>query len=276
MKVRNGVVGVLFCLGAMLVACPPPERPEQAADTARAEPNLLAAAQAAVNDPIRTKEDRARDADRKPAEVLAFFGIREGMRVVDLQAAVGYYTELLSAVVGPQGEVIAQNNDFVTKRFADGPMDFRIARIAEAAGRTNITRLTAELDEMELPQGLDAAVFVRFYHDLYWLPTPDGDLTDRAEFLERVYDSLVPGGIFAVIDHHAAVGSGDRDAVDPAKGLHRIDAELVMAEILAAGFVLESESELLSNPNDARDWNIFADDAANRDRTDRFVWKFVK
>ena len=228
-----------------------------------------------VDDALRPAEDRARDENRKPGEVLGFFGIGEGMRVVDLQAATGYYTEWLSAVVGPAGAVIAQNNDFVVQRFADGPLDERITRIA-GAGRENITRLNAELDEMELPEGLDAAVFVRFYHDLFWLPTPDGNLTDRAEFLRRVYDALVPGGIFGVIDHHAEAGSGDRDALDPREGLHRIDAELVMAEILAAGFVLDAESDLLRNPDDTRDWNIFADDAARRDKTDRFVWRFVK
>lgn len=228
-----------------------------------------------ADDPLRPEEDRARDADRKPGQVLDFFGIGEGMHVLDLQASRGYYTEILSAAVGPEGAVIAQNNDFVVNRFADGPLDERIERIA-AAGRSNITRLDAELDEMELPEGLDAVVFVRFYHDLFWLPTPDGDLTDRAEFLRRVHDALDPGGIFGVIDHHAEAGSGDRDALDPREGLHRIDAELVMAEILAAGFVLDAESDLLKNPDDTRDWNIFADDAARRDKTDRFVWRFVK
>ncbi|MDH3628218.1 MAG: SAM-dependent methyltransferase [Acidobacteriota bacterium] len=223
----------------------------------------------------RPKDDLARDADRKPIEVLKFFGIVDGMSVVDLQAAKGYYTELLSSAVGSSGSVIAQNNNFVLTRFAEKPLSQRIARL-EAAGVHNITRLDAELDELELPAGLDAAVFVRFYHDLYWLPTPDGDKNDRAEFLRRVHDALVPGGIFGVIDHHAEAGSGDRDAVDPREGLHRVDAELVMAEILAAGFVLDGESDLLSNPDDTRDWNIFADDAINRDKTDRFVWRFIK
>jgi len=113
----------------------------------------------------------------------------------------------------------------------------------------------------------------RAVHDLGGLA---GDPIDRAEFLRRVFDTLAPGGIFGVIDHHAEAGSGDRDALDPGDGLHRIDAELVMAEILAAGFVLDAESDLLKNPDDTRDWNIFADDAARRDKTDRFVWKFVK
>lgn len=272
MRIRNWFVLLVLSCSVGLA----PQAKENAVPiTNDRESRLLAAALAIVNDPLRPAEDRARDDDRKPGEVLGFFGIGEGMRVLDLQAAKGYYTELLSALVGPQGAVIAQNNEFVTKRFAAGPLDERIERIA-AAGRKNITRLDSELDEMELPEGLDAAIFVRFYHDLFWLPTPDGDLTDRAEFLRRVYNALAPGGIFGVIDHHAEAGSGDRDAVDPREGLHRIDAELVMAEILAAGFVLDIKSDVLSNPGDTRAWNIFANDAVNRDKTDRFVWRFVK
>lgn len=265
----------VLCALSLSVGLAPQAQENAAPTTTDRESRQLAAALAIVDDPARPEEDRARDGDRKPGEVLGFFGIGEGMRVLDLQASTGYYTELLSALVGPQGAVIAQNNAFVVKRFADGPLDERIARIA-AAGRKNITRLDSELDEMELPADLDAAIFVRFYHDLFWLPTPDGDLTDRAEFLRRVYNALAPGGIFGVIDHHAEAGSGDRDAVDPREGLHRIDADLVMAEILAAGFLLDVESDVLKNPDDTRDWNIFADDAENRDKTDRFVWRFVK
>lgn len=228
---------------------------------------------AAVDDPLRPEQDRARDADRHPAEILEFFGIEPGMRVADLQAARGYYTELLSSVVGPAGRVWAQNNAFVLQRFAAGPISERVARL-QTAGRDNVELVEAELDEMELPAGLDAVLFVRFYHDLFWLPTPDGDKTDRAEFLRRVYAALAPGGVFGVIDHHAAAGSGERDALDREKGLHRIDVELVKSEVLAAGFRLDAESDVLRNPGDTRDWSIFSE--ARRDKTDRFVLRFVK
>jgi predicted methyltransferase len=195
------------------------------------------------------------------------------MRVADLQGTGGYYTELLSSVVGPEGRVYVQNNDFVLSRFADGPLTERLRRLADA-GRTNVERVDAELDEMELPRELDAVLFVRFYHDLFWLPTPDGDLTDRAAFLRRVFDALEPGGVFGVVDHHAETGSGERDALDRENGLHRIDVELVKREVLGAGFQLEAESDLLSNPDDTRDWNIFR--GPGRDKTDRFVLRFVK
>ena len=64
--------------------------------------------------------------------------------------------------------------------------------------------------------------------------------------------------------------------MDPEEGLHRIDIELVKREILAAGFVLDAESDVLANPDDTRDWNIFIDERTRRDTTDRFVLRFVK
>ena len=129
---------------------------------------------------------------------------------------------------------------------------------------------------MDLPRDLDAALLIRFYHDLFWQPRPDGALTDRAEFLRRVHESLKLGGTFGVVDHHAEAGSGARDALDPENGLHRIDVELVKQEVVAAGFLLETESSLLRHPEDTRDWNIFVDDRTRRDTTDRFVLRFAK
>lgn len=267
---------VTLALLALLVqGCAGGDAPAESREPATAHDGAAAAEaiRAAVEAPGRPDEDRARDADRRPAEVLGFFGIEPGMRVVELQAGTGYYAEILAHAVGETGEVFAQNNDFVTTRFADAPMAALVARI-DADGPGNLVRITAELDEMELPDGLDAALFVRFYHDLFWLPTPDGDRTDRAEFLRRVHAALRPGGVFGVIDHHAEAGSGERDALDPREGLHRIDRDLVIAEIEAAGFVLDAESDLLRNPDDTRDWNIFSE--GRRDRTDRFVLRFVK
>lgn len=226
----------------------------------------------AVAEATRPEDDRARDADRKPGDVLAFFGIAEGMRVADVQATGGYYTELLSSIVGPAGQVIAQNNAYV-QRFADKPLTARIERL----GRENIVRRDAELDAMGLPQDLDAVVLIRFYHDLFWLPVAGKEgPVDRSTFNRQIFTALKPGGVYGVIDHHAEAGSGERDALDPREGLHRVDVELVKREILAAGFVLEAESDLLRNPDDSRDWNIFVDGGVKRDKTDRFVLRFRK
>ncbi len=226
----------------------------------------------AVDDPLRPQEDRDRDADRKPVEVLSFFGFDERMWIADLGAMDGYYTEILSSLVGPLGAVYAQNNAFVLQHLGK-PLAARLTKLSRA-GRVNVQRVDTELDEMRLPSALDGVLMVRFYHDLFWLPARDSERTDRAEFLRRVYESLKPGGVFAVVDHSAQAGSGDRDARDRDRGLHRIDEELVRREILAAGFVLDAESNVLRRPEDTRDWEIHSD--GRRDKTDQFMLRFVK
>lgn len=161
----------------------------------------------------------------------------------------------------PDGLVYAHNNDYVVQRFAGQALDERLSR----PGLENIVRLDRELEEPGLPRGeLDAVFMFLFYHDTYWMET------DRARMNQAIFDALVPGGVFGIIDHHAEAGSGSRDV----KTIHRIDAELLMAEILAAGFVLDAESDLLRHPDDDRTRNVF--DEELRGKTDRFILRFRK
>lgn len=219
----------------------------------------------AVADEGRPGEDRARDADRRPAEVLAFFGIEPGMRVAEMMAGTGYYTEILSRALGPRGRLYVHNSPFVLERFAEKPLSERLERM----GSSNVTRINSDPGDPGLPSGLDAVLLIRFYHDFFWQGV------DRAAFNRAVFQALKPGGIFGVVDHHAEAGSGDRDA-KARDGLHRVDAGLVKKEILEAGFVLEATSDILSHPEDTRDWFIFVDEGERRDRTDRFVYRFRK
>lgn len=216
---------------------------------------------AAVAHPGRPAEDRARDADRRPAEVLDFFGVRPGDRVAELMSGRGYYAEILARGVGPTGRVYVQNTPFVLERFAEGPLTERLARI----GGANVVRLDRPLEDPGLPPGeLDAVLMVLFYHDTHWQGV------DRARMNRAVLDSLVRGGVYGIVDHHAEAGSGDRDV----QTLHRIDRALVVAEVLDAGFVLDAESDLLRHPEDDRTRNVF--DESIRGRTDRFVLRFRK
>ncbi len=235
-----------------------------AAPSARAG-QISEAIRKAVENPARPEADRARDPHRKPAEILSFFGVAPGMKVAECMAGAGYYAELLSSVVAPEGHVWAQNNRFVLDRYAEAPMKALIERLPIA----NVTRLDTEIDAPGLPSGLDVVLLIRFYHDFFWMGA------DRAAFNRAVFEALKPGGVYGVIDHHAEAGSGDRDAKEPT-GLHRVDAELVKKEILAAGFVLDAESDLLRHPEDTRDWFIFVDGGKKRDMTDRFVYRFRK
>lgn len=211
----------------------------------------------------RIESDKARDPQRKPGRVLDFFGIKRGMHVADVMAGDGYYTEIISKVVGDAGRVYCQNTAIPLRVFAEKPLTERLAR----EGFDNVTRLDTEFDENHgFPEGLDAAILVRFYHDFGWQEV------DRENFNNLIFSVLKPGGTFGVLDHTAADGKG----ISQGKSLHRVEPALVREEIEAAGFVLEAESFLLKNPDDEHDWNIFTDGGKRRDTTDRFIYLFRK
>ena len=230
------------------------------------ENNSLVYEQAAANEG-RTEADRARDAGRKPAEVLEFFGIQPGMTVLDMYSGGGYYTEMLSHIVGPEGSVIAHSNQayagFVgeeaTNRYANNRLG-------------NVEILMAENNELALPNAsFDAIMMVLAYHDIYYVDPDNGwPEIDGPRFVETLYNGLRPGGILAVVDHSAAPGSPS----ETGNTLHRIDPDIVTAELEAAGFVLEAKSDVLRNMDDDHSVNMGAPEV--RGKTDRFVFRFRK
>ena len=226
-----------------------------------------AAAQAQVSvdealaSPARPEEDRARDAGRMPAQVLEFFGIGAGSRVADLLSGGGYYTRILVPVVGPEGAVYAGNNPFFL-RFVEEEMN---ALLAEP-GFENVMRIDGPVDEIGLPDdgSLDAAMMALAYHDLFLTEE------DRGELNRRVFAALRSGGVYGIIDHHAAEGAG----ASVVESLHRIEESVIVDEITAAGFVLAASGDFLANPDDDRSLIVFNPDI--RGSTDRFVMRFEK
>jgi len=219
--------------------------------------------QAAVQHKARLATDLARDETRLPERILNFFQIKPGQQIADLQAGDGYYGELMARVTGPSGKVYCTNNSRPQQVFGKA-LTARLER--KDLGAKNIVRVDRELDDLQIPGPLDRALLVRFYHDLGWMEV------DRPAFNKMVFELLKPGAIFGVVDHHAKEGAG----MSEGSRLHRVEASLVKKEVEAAGFKLEAESYVLNDPSDARDFNIFANNAARRDRTDRFVYLFRK
>lgn len=217
-----------------------------------------AAIAAAVADPTRLEAQVGRDAARQPAAVLAFSQIGPGDSVLDLEAGAGYYTRMLSNLVGPEGRVHAVSSTFVAETYPQAVE--AIAEFEATAG--NVTTQTAAFDELTFDQTYDAAVMVLFYHDTAWIPY------DRAVMNQQIFDALEPGGTFLVIDHHAPEGSG----VENANTTHRIESSVVMEEVLAAGFEFDGESDALAHPEDDRTANVF--DENIRGLTDRFIYRF--
>lgn len=222
---------------------------------------VIAALEAAVARPERPERERARDAGRKPVEVLHFCGVEPGAVVLDIIASVGYYAEILAHAVGPEGRVYGHNSPDVLDRFAREPWAERLEKLPD-----NVVRLDQDPEDIAVPEPVDVAYINRYYHDWYWIGI------DREAYNRAVYEALKPGGVYCVIDHHAEEGSGARDT----ETLHRVDAAMVREEIEAAGFVFEAESDVLRNPDDDRTWNVFIDDRSKRDATDRFVYRFRK
>lgn len=231
-----------------------------------AEQGPTAAIDAAIASPDRPAADREEDGRRKPKELLAFLGVEPGMRVLDVFAAGGYYTELLARVVGVKGQVIAYNNPPYA-RFASERIEARYA----GERLSNVRQLTAPIDALDLaPGSLDAALFVMSYHDLYWRPE-DGSwpATDPAVLLAALRSALRPGAVVVVQDHVAAAGAGPFESVGE---FHRIDPAVVRRDFAAAGFEFEAASAMLEHPQDDHSLPVF--DPAIRGRTDQFVFRF--
>ena len=240
---------------------------ESVADPVEASAPTPSVYEAAVADDSRSEADRARDVNRKPAEVLAFFGIEPGMDVLDMFSGGGYYTEIVSRVVGPDGSVYAHNNSAYTQFVGEEAS----ARYADDR-LPNVEFLMAENNELGLsPGSFDAILMVLAYHDIYYVaPNDNWPKIDGPKLIAEFYAGLRPGGILGIVDHYAAAGSPR----ETGNTLHRIDPEIVISELERAGFVLEDKSNILRNMDDDHSLSMSADEV--RGRTDRFVLRFRK
>jgi predicted methyltransferase len=213
----------------------------------------------ALESPRRPEADKGRDEIRKIAALMDFFDVRPGQRVADLMASRGYIAGLLAEIVGDDGIVYAQNSEALLKRFkGEDPIAARI----EEFGLSNVVSVTAELEEIAFPEPIDTAFSFMFYHDSVWVGA------DRPRMNAAIFAALKPGGTFAVVDHDTVPGAG----VSRAQDLHRVERQVVVDEVTAAGFELTDESDLLKNPDDPMDAMVF--DKSIKDQTNKFVLKF--
>lgn len=229
-------------------------------------PNVPKAIAAAVADPARPQADRDRDADRKPAETIAFAGLEPGQRIADLLPGGGYFTRIFSGVVGPKGEVLA----VAPPKRADAPADrpepsAAVRAIAGDPHYKNVNVSVVKLVEFKLPEKLDMVWTSQNYHDVHNVKD-----IDVGAFNKAVFDSLKPGGTYIVIDHATEKGAG----FTATSTLHRSDPEAVKTEVEAAGFKFEGSSDVIANPADDHKTAVF--EQGLHDKTDRYVLKFRK
>lgn len=213
--------------------------------------------------PGRSDEDKARDESRKPAEVLAYLGLKPGDTILDLIASGGWYSVAAAIATGPDGKVYAQN-PAAALQLRDGAYEKEIEERLAANKLPQIERLNAEIGNLGIADSsVDVAITALNFHDVYngfGAPAAIG-------MLQAVRAKLKPGGVLGVIDHVGDPG-GDN------KAAHRIDPALVEAAAAAAGFTVERNDELLAGTDDDHAKNVF--DPAVRGRTDRFLLKLTK
>lgn len=213
----------------------------------------------------RPAADRERDAARKPDQVLAFAGVRPGWKVGEYMPGGGYFTRVLARSVGSEGWILAyQPTEIVRMRPA---FLTEIQAAAAEPGMENVRVVSEPTPAFAAPEPLDLVFTVQNLHDLYGPFASEGT---GAAWLAAAFRSLKPGGVLLVIDHHATPGTG----LSGAGRLHRIDAEAAKAAVVAAGFVLEAESDLLANPDDPLTAGVF--DPSIRGRTSQFMLRFRK
>ena len=216
---------------------------------------------AAVADKARPEADTKRDADRKPAEMLEFAGVRQGQKVADFIPGGGYFTRIFSKAVGPNGKVYAVINPPAPNATQPPPI------LAVAQGYPNVQVVPVGFANLALPEPVDVFWTSQNYHDLYLtrfnLNVPQVD--------KAIFNAIKPGGVLIILDHAAAPGA---EVGPTANTLHRIDPAVVRRNLEAAGFKFEGESKALANASDDHTKGVF--DASLRGHTDQFIYKFRK
>jgi len=242
---------------------------------------------AAVQHAGRSADDLKRDQSEHPAELLRLTGIKSGMRVADVMAGGGYYSELLSYLVGPSGHVLLLNNT-AYDHWSEGGWEKRLAGNRSTAegipgsanGATrgnrlpNVEHRTVDLQHLDLPDhSLDALLLIKVYHDFYWIDTDPKAVwpkMDAAVVLDQLTRVLKPGGVVLLEDHSAKAGTGSADAGT----LHRIDEAYTVRDFEKRGFKLIGRSDLLRRPQDER--TLVSYTPPGLGKTDRFVLVFRK
>lgn len=219
----------------------------------------------AISHADRWAGDRDADSYRMPARILSFADVTQGMNIVDLLGGSGYYTELLSYIVGEKGKIYIQNNSLFLEYNGE-----KLAKRLNNSRLKNVEQLDSEFDDMKLPTNVDVIFIALGYHDIHVPRSNPKHMTSPAPFLKQIYRSLKPKGKLIIIDHAAKPNTG----IQTTAKLHRIDEQYVMQEITSAGFKFHGSSDALRNNTDNYELDIWNKEVFHN--TDRFVHLYIK
>ena len=221
----------------------------------------------ALANSARSDADRERDNHDKPQETLSLAGFKRGMVIADIFGGSGYYSEILSQVVGPEGQIRLINNQpydvYAKKGLTARLSDNRLP---------NVRYEVSSPADMKLGnQTLDGALIVMSYHDLYVVNVADGWLAiDASQFIDQIVTALKPGGKLLIVDHAARKGTGKTDA----QTLHRIEEKFAIGDFKSHGLQFVASIPDLKSSEDDHSLNVF--NVGIKGKTDRFVHVYKK
>jgi predicted methyltransferase len=216
---------------------------------------------------IRTDQDKARDEFRKPAEVLAFFGLKKDMRVIEIWPFGGWYTKILGPVLRDQGKLYTTQPDL-------GSYSEALVPTLELQGMDRVEMLDYKGREKQNPRDMwvgpadewevdpvDMVLTFQNYHNMSY--------KDRTALNQIIFNALKPGGIYGIVDHTR------RHMQENARfNGRRVDPVLVIKEVQDSGFFLEDYSDILAMPEDALSLEVGQPEVSGK--SDRFILKFKK
>jgi predicted methyltransferase len=211
----------------------------------------------AVESPNRPKADVARDADRKPAEVMALAGIKPGQKVLEFGSMGQYYTTMLSEVVGPKGMIYMYDPLDTEQYYGKASRDF-------VAKHPNTQYEAVDFNKIQLPRNIDVVFTVLYYHEILMRGI------DMTPFHDKIFKALKPGGTYLIVDHAAEIGVDMKDSLK----FHRLDPSVIRSTVQADGFELVIDSRMLENLDDDHKWIVGT--PGKRDKTDQTVYMFRK
>jgi predicted methyltransferase len=214
----------------------------------------------ALSSNIRDAAETARDANRKPGEVLEFFGLEDGMKVLEISPATGYWSKF----VGP---TLCENGGELV--FSVGVSDDFRNDVMSLDGLECTSAINNDITLRNLPEfSFDDSQFdmVLTFWNLH-NPSVEG----RLNLNEAVFSALKSGGIYGVVDH-------TRRHLEPtsreAQNGRRLDPVLIIKEMIDVGFEFVDFSPMHYHPEDNLSQEVGTPGV--RGNTDRFTMSFRK
>jgi predicted methyltransferase len=199
----------------------------------------------------RTEKEKKRDTYRHPLETLDFFGLTDGMTVIEISPGTGWYTAILAPVLREHGKLVVAGGDphgdpkdegtqhaqALVDRFQKGPQAFdKVQSVVLKDGKPW---------DLGAPESADMVLTFRNLHN--WVEEKNAD-----KILGAAFKVLKHGGVLGVTDHRANAGASADPKVIGDTGYIPEDAAIKIVE--AAGFKLAAKSEINANPKDTKDY----------------------